>query len=545
MTPEQSAVIATLAYTKPLKKGSSEGNSVGDLLFDENGNVKPSVRKDIPTGYTQDDWDKFLDEVKGDPGICDLVVKDVTINKADGAAMITLVDENTKQAVIAFQGTATSQGWDEDLKSGYGLTESQKIAIKYAKDHTKDLEGYYVTSTGHSKGGNEAALVAVECEGIDAAHAFDAPGNAQSYFDDPEHADKARRNSYKVAYYSNENCFVSPLNPRYDAPQYWLRSGHDEWMGMEGVRNILAFSPMAHSTNNLFDSEYGFDYADGPSKHQVEMNRFVRWLEQNLPPEDCRYLLDALGVLVGHLRYGDAEGDDPKYEDLSNILRMLDPKAMAILLVALEDYPYTAELVDALLADEALRTISEKYGDDIVKWIAVAVGAGTFSSLLAPKTSAFVAILGIKLGEEYLKMVEFYKKVTRLKMEARKKAKKAVDAGKKVYYELFHTHDFTEEKLARIESIVSSFKAMPLRKLYQDWKWLYAATGLFNWVSLSFIDMTVEGATKLLDEAVDAGLRTIRQKFQQAWEADGRCATIVAGCQAPLSEARALLKQLS
>ncbi len=526
MTPEQCAYLSTLSYTKILHNNPKQDTTLGGLLFDRNGNIKSDVLNDVQTGYSPEQWETFLNNVKNDPDLSNLTIVNVTENSVDKGSMITFKNPSTREAVITYQGTAGPEGWDEDFKSGYKpITDSQQKAIDYANEMTKELDGYYVYSTGHSKGANEAALVAVECDGIDSAVAFDAPGNGEAYFDDPAHAARARDNSYKVTYYSNENCFVSGMNTRYDATEHWLKSDYDEWTGMEGLKGILEFSPMAHSTLFLFDSGVlehgdGFSPIDNPSAHVTEINNFTRWLEENLPPEDCQYLLDAVGMLVAQATSG---------EDIIEILKNLDPKTLGILLATLQEYPRTDQLLDSLVDDGWLDTVFDRYGLDAAK--AMALVTAVFGAL--PGLGCFVgllALMGLLLGKGYLDLVVGYSEWCKLKMraqraweEARRKAVEGISA-------LLHTHDFSDRALSVLEGLVRSFKNSPIRSLYEAWKKVYGALAFFTHLDLRFLSNTIDSVVGLLDGAIDTLMAKVRENFHRAWELDSSAGSDVTDC---------------
>lgn len=536
MTSEEAAMLSTLVYCPGMHEGICQrGERLENLL--NRGFEEPQ------TGYTKEQWDAFLDKVRNDPDLRRLKVEDVDTNPYDEGAMVVLVDEDTHQAVILFQGTTqTQKAWVQNAESGYRYTDSQAEAVRYTNEWTAKLrEKYgdsYVYATGHSKGGNEAALVAVECEGVDAAFAFDAPGNGEAYFDDPKHADNARRNAYKVTYYSNENCFVSALNTRYNTREYWLKSGFDEWIGAGGFQSYLAFSPMSHATSHLFNGEnYQFDYADGPAQHVVELNRFSRWIEQNLPKDDCACLLNALGILLGNTL------PDGEQLDIGEFLRLIEPRVLAILLVAIEDYPYSAELLDAVFDPGCVDKLLEEYGDDIIAWTANIASAESNVSALFPGATTFLAFLGTVLGSAYVTAVLPCMGAARAKIVAYQAAAQIAEAVQGIL-NAFHTHDFTEEKLSILQSIVGSFKASPLVLLYNTWQSLFGGSGIFSWISLSFINTTVASVGALLDQAIDVGLNIIGDKFNQAWEADSQQGSALGKAREPLSQATEMIRTI-
>ena len=153
-----------------------------------------------------------------------------------------------------------------------------------------------------------------------------------------------------------------------------------------------------------------------------------------------------------------------------------------------------------------------------------------------------MALLGISLGRSYLLAVEFHKRATRLKMRARDAARSAARDARLACGALFHTHDFTEGKLALVEGIVGSFKETPLLSLSARWRHQHASA--LAWASVGFIDGVSARVTRLLDDAVDGGLRRIRRRFHEAWSADAACAELVGAGHDHLREASCLLGRL-
>lgn len=540
MTPEQSSFLATLAYTDTLHDRRWNNHTLNVIINSSN------IRDECPTGFSKKEWEALLDEVQRNPELSQMVVRDLTINGYDGGAMITLVNETTHEAAIAYQGTATPQGWDEDLKSGYTLTLSQQEAITYANTMTEKLgNGYYIYATGHSKGGNEAALAAVECDAIDRAYAFDAPGNAEAYFNDPEHARRARDNSHKVAYYSNENCFVSGMNPRYDTEEHWLESGYDEWSGDKNIaklKDILRFSPMSHAAihlynANILDGSQSFkdNEVPEPSEHVKAINNLTRFLENNLRPEDCQYLLDALGVVVANLQSDNT--------DISEILQALDPKTIGILLALFEEYPESQKLFDALLADGWLETALEEYGADLDKYLKIGSFALGGACVIAPGLVALLGFVVMRLGGSVLTATLVQKNKCRNRIHAHKALKQAARATKRIA-DLLRTHDFSDAKLEMLERLVSQFKNFPIRSIYQGWQRVFGANPFFRMVNLSPIQGITTSMVSLLDSAIDSIMRTIRQRYKQAWAEDAKAASTISSANDAISIATGTLRQL-
>lgn len=104
---------------------------------------------------------------------------------AGGGLSLVFINENTKEAVVAFRGTATNE-WVDDFVGANQVDSLQQInalewyKMVYDKLH---LENYYVTVTGHSKGGNKAKYITILNETVNRCVSFNGQGFSDKFFE--------------------------------------------------------------------------------------------------------------------------------------------------------------------------------------------------------------------------------------------------------------------------------------------------------------------------------------------------------------------------
>lgn len=103
------------------------------------------------------------------------------------------------QIIIAYEGTDISkEGWEEDFMLSYQESiGSYPLAIEFYESVAKQFEGPIVL-TGHSKGGNIAEYVLMQCEDdsrIIGSYSFEGPGFKNPHFFDshPERIEKLKK----------------------------------------------------------------------------------------------------------------------------------------------------------------------------------------------------------------------------------------------------------------------------------------------------------------------------------------------------------------
>ena len=102
-----------------------------------------------------------------------------------GGVSCVFLDEKNKEAVVAFRGTASNE-WTDDFLGANQIDSLQQInALEWYKMvyDKLGLSNYYITATGHSKGGNKAKYITILNETVNRCVSFDGQGFSDKFFD--------------------------------------------------------------------------------------------------------------------------------------------------------------------------------------------------------------------------------------------------------------------------------------------------------------------------------------------------------------------------
>ena len=102
-----------------------------------------------------------------------------------GGVSCVFLDDVNKEAVVAFRGTASNE-WVDDFLGANQIDSLQQInALEWYKMvyEKLGLNNYYVTLTGHSKGGNKAKYITILNETVNRCVSFDGQGFSDKFFD--------------------------------------------------------------------------------------------------------------------------------------------------------------------------------------------------------------------------------------------------------------------------------------------------------------------------------------------------------------------------
>ena len=102
-----------------------------------------------------------------------------------GGVSCVFLDDVNKEAVVAFRGTALNE-WTDDFLGANQIDSLQQInALEWYKMiyDKLSLNKYYVTVTGHSKGGNKAKYITILNETVNRCVSFDGQGFSDKFFE--------------------------------------------------------------------------------------------------------------------------------------------------------------------------------------------------------------------------------------------------------------------------------------------------------------------------------------------------------------------------
>ncbi|MCR4793178.1 MAG: DUF2974 domain-containing protein [Lachnospiraceae bacterium] len=141
------------------------------------------------------DFKNIILALKKNPSIANATIIDTHLDTAFGAgggiSIVLLSDESVtdekgrREAVVAFRGTAELE-WTDDFEGANKIDSLQQInALEWYKQAYSflDLDQYFVTVTGHSKGGNKAKYITILNDTPDRCVSFDGQGFSDKFFE--------------------------------------------------------------------------------------------------------------------------------------------------------------------------------------------------------------------------------------------------------------------------------------------------------------------------------------------------------------------------
>jgi len=161
---------------------------------------------------------------------------------AGGGVSVVFINQDTKEAVVAFRGTATNE-WIDDFVGANQVDSLQQInalewyKIVYEKLHFED---YYVTVIGHSKGGNKAKYITILNDTVNRCVSFDGQGFSDKFFD--EYKVQILKNQDKIENHNIDYDYVNILMNDIGKKKYYV--------GFDYGRGGFAES---HCPNTFFD----------------------------------------------------------------------------------------------------------------------------------------------------------------------------------------------------------------------------------------------------------------------------------------------------
>lgn len=301
LTTEEVLLLENLTYLRDPEGGhligsDCEGMTVGEYLDTINVNAyDPNV--DYGSFIYGDEWKNMIQAIKNDPTLCDMVIQETHIDNAEGGGgggSILFTNDNTGEAVVAFRGTA-SQEWKDDFVGGGPTsaadgvsTPQQENALEWYQNIYDEygLDNYYVTVTGHSKGGNKAKYIAILDDSVDRCFSYDGQGFSDEFFDVYKDLIAARQGV--IDNYNLDNDFVNILLNDIGEKHYY--KGFD----------IKGFQEN-HCPNSFFDFDENGNPIMVPSSQSEEMKMLDDFLNsylRTLPPEEKAECLAFVGTLV-------------------------------------------------------------------------------------------------------------------------------------------------------------------------------------------------------------------------------------------------------
>ncbi len=249
----------------------SGGMKVGEYLdlIDLDKLDKDKVYSTQMNGF---DFKNVILAMKKNPAITEAKILEAHLDNAYGAGggiSIVVVNEYSQaeengkhEAVVAFRGTADNE-WTDDFEGAAQIDSLQQInALEWYKRayENHDLDKYYVTVIGHSKGGNKAKYITILNDTPDRCVSFDGQGFSDNFI-----SHYKKRIAERQALIHNHNIdfdYVNILMNDIGEKTYYI--GYD--YGKAGFSE-------AHAPNTFFDFGENGEYTIriNPSGQRPEM----------------------------------------------------------------------------------------------------------------------------------------------------------------------------------------------------------------------------------------------------------------------------------
>ncbi|MBP5280929.1 MAG: DUF2974 domain-containing protein [Lachnospiraceae bacterium] len=306
LTTEQLLLLNNLMYMKPnngdglVAVEDFEGQSVAEWL------------NSIDTSQIQDqslvdasEWQAVIEAARNDPTIMSMTIATTNTDWSEGGGggrSAVFINEATGDAVVTFCGTA-SQEWKDDFYGGNMTDTPQQInALNWYNQVYEELglDGYEVTVTGHSKGGNKSKYITLLTGTVDHCVSFDGQGFSDDFY--RKYADEIAARQGLIENHNLENDFVNFLLNDVGETHFYQGFGVSNFAENHCANSFMNYDP-ATGTWSMVEVEGRTEVIEG-------FDRLVNGYLRSLPPEKRDAALEVLGTLVqGAMGTGDLTAD--------------------------------------------------------------------------------------------------------------------------------------------------------------------------------------------------------------------------------------------
>lgn len=265
--------------------------------------------KDYTSFYNGFDWKNTLTAIKKNETIMNTKIVDSYIDQAYGGGKglsAVFVNEEEKEAVVAFRGTASME-WADDMEGAAVTDTLQQInALEYFRSVVRryDLTRYDITVTGHSKGGNKAKYITILDDTPTRCISFDGQGFSDKFM--THYRDRIIKRQDLIQNHNVDYDFVNIILN--DIGQCIFYHGYD--YGRGGFVE-------AHCPNTYFNfTELGeYTMNPNPAGQSIEMQLLDQYLNSMLRSMPNDKELGESAELVGKIVQGAtaSRNDDEKF----------------------------------------------------------------------------------------------------------------------------------------------------------------------------------------------------------------------------------------
>lgn len=261
-------------------------------------------------------YDATFQQILSDPTLSSMTIANYDRMAGSNANMIVFTSDSASEAVVAYEGSQSGADWRDNFDAvgqtdhADGVsTDFQQKALDYVNSpEVQQILSRYdtVTSTGHSKGGNNAAYVNIRSDSIDRSITFDAPGFSDEFMN--AYHDEIARTQDSIDNYSAHNDYVNILQNAIGNQHYIQQDLPDNFhdcVDSSSSNDFLA----AHDPASIqsFFYEGGTEAAQEPAMQMVDefLNSYLRYADA----DDKKAVTTFLGDLFSQAIYGTSNWD--------------------------------------------------------------------------------------------------------------------------------------------------------------------------------------------------------------------------------------------
>ena len=242
------------------------------------------------------DWKNIIMAWEKNPAILDAYIVEPHLDTAyggGGGISTVFINERTKEAVVAFRGTASNE-WVDDFVGANQVDSLQQInAMEWYKSiyEKLHLEEYTVTVIGHSKGGNKAKYITILNDTPARCVSFDGQGFSDEFIE--HYKKRILKRQDLIENHNIDFDYVNILMNDIGKKTYYI--GYD--YGRFGFAE-------SHSPNTFFDFGKGGEYSmrvnpNGQRPEMQIMDQFINsMIRSGVSAKEQAETNKLLGILV-------------------------------------------------------------------------------------------------------------------------------------------------------------------------------------------------------------------------------------------------------
>lgn len=275
------------------------GMTIEDYLND-NSEMYINPFYDYGAGMTMFDMNDIRKALLNNKKLRDIVIVETHTDDMEGKSIL-LINEKSGESIVAFRGTEEPE-WRDNFYGGGstdaadGVSTPQQVAALewYKEIYTNyDLEQYYISTVGHSKGGNKAVYTALLDSTVDRCLSCDGQGFSDEFL------------IYYADIIVDREGIIENHNVNYDFVNILLNTiGKTTYYKPQNVNSFIEF----HSPNSFFEiDKYGNVYIkvdDRGRPEEIEiidkfLNSYLRSMDGDEKEDALELIGDAVEMSIG------------------------------------------------------------------------------------------------------------------------------------------------------------------------------------------------------------------------------------------------------